>query len=283
MPNETGVVETGGAGGTGGVETPPAQPTPSPVASPNPQGPAPANSGNEARDRGILADLQKERKARQTLEARIAEIETRSKTELDVERRRIQALTGITPQSPADQEAAEVRARFAQLYPDLAGLSKEDIEAFKELRAQSANLQAATENHWNNHGRVMLGKLGEQVAEAIGSDLNERQLKALTGAYIQAAEADPEFLKRHEQGDETLLAEFSKNWIEDWFEPARRFVTSGQVNRVSRPVPSGRGNARPVVTAKPTIDYKDPKSVEDAAVASFIEHGGAFGREQNRR
>jgi hypothetical protein len=94
-------------------------------------------------------------------------------------------------------------------------------------------------------------------------------------AYAKAAAADPEFLRRHEEGDPTLVKEFAKQWIEDWFEPARRKVTANEVGR-TRAVPGGRDRSVALNGGK-KIDYTNPKAIEDAMVESFKSHGGTFG------
>jgi hypothetical protein len=148
------------------------------------------------------------------------------------------------------------------------------METLQGLMENSQGVQEATQHHWQAHGRQMLGSLTEAVAEEIGGELTDRQKKALTRAYVAEAEANPEFLQRHEQGDPKLTQEFAKQWVEDWFEPARKQVITQEVAR-RRPVPNGRD--RNVQTTPPKkIDFKDPKAVEDAMVESFRSHGGRF-------
>src|SRR5882672_10968614 len=62
----------------------------------------------DERNRGILADLQKERKQRQEFERQIASLTG----ERDTERRRIQALVGANPRSEEETQLDEVRQRF---------------------------------------------------------------------------------------------------------------------------------------------------------------------------
>src|SRR5512146_2690547 len=73
------------------------------------QDPAPGqNSGNDARDRGLIADLQRERTTRQTLERELARLQAES----GINQRRIQALAGVAPQSDEDAQAEQIRAAF---------------------------------------------------------------------------------------------------------------------------------------------------------------------------
>ena len=236
------------------------------------QAPAPVNSGWEAEKKAFIADLQKERRVRQQYEQQVA---TRD-AELAAERRRVQALAGVNPQSPEEAEHAEIKARFAQLYPDIAGLTKEDIEAIRELRSHSEELRQTTNNYWSRQAKSMLGSLEKAVADELGGELTPRQVKALKAAYVLNAQEDPEFLSRHEDGDETLIESFAKEWIEDWLKPARRKVTAEALGQARR-VPSGRDRSV-VQQPEKKIDVNDPKAVEDVLVAGFRERGGEFGR-----
>jgi hypothetical protein len=236
-----------------------------------PGGNDPGASKWEAERKGLLADLQKERKARQEHERQAQSFAA----ERDAERRRVQALAGLTPKTAEETEVDAVRARFAQLFPDVANITKEDLQALREMREQMGNVNAANEHHWQLHGRQMLDSVTTAVAKQLGGTLSDRQANRIKQAYVQAAEADPEFLQRHEAGDQTLVEQFVKEWIEDWFEPARRKVTATEIDRARR-VPSARDRSVAGAGGK-KIDYNNPKSVEDALVASFKEHGGAFG------
>lgn len=230
-------------------------------------------SGDDARQRGILADLQKERQARQQLEKRLQEHE-RARSEQD--RRIREAVIG---EKPEEAEARQVREALYQLSPRLAKLDQLSDEQFEGLLNSIGVAETVEQSElrgWTKHGRQMLDSVSEKVAEKLGGDLSERQRKALGRFYVGEAEADPAFLQRHEAGDPKLIEEVAQQFLEDWFEPARRSVTQTEVNRTSRRVPSGKD--RGVVTqGKKKIDFKDPKAVEDAMVESYRSHGGQFG------
>lgn len=263
------------------VESPAAPASTGTPASPaSPQAPAPGSPAGRdtGPDRGMLADLQRERQQRQQLETQYQQAQQRQaqfEARLQERERQIQALTGSQTPTPDQAQEAEVRARFAQLFPHLAGLTPEAIERIIALSESSQNLEQTTQHYWTSHGRSMLENLHQSVADELGGDLTDRQKSALVASYIRNAEQDPAFLQRHEQGDQTLIREFAKAWVEDWFEPARRKVTQTALGQQRR-VPSGRAT-QPVSTGKAKIDFNDPKAVEDAMVASFRDHGGEFG------
>jgi FtsZ-binding cell division protein ZapB len=249
-------------------QTPVAQP---PVA----QAPVPANNGWEAEKKAFIADLQKERKARQALETQ----SNTYKTQYETEQRRVRALSGVDPANPQETEANEVRARFAQLYPELAGLTKEDVEALRELKGRSSELQQTTEHYWQSHGKTMLGSLEKEVASAFGGEkLTPSQSKVLRAAYVQAAQEDENFLARHEAGDPTLITEFAKAFASDWIKPAQRQAAAVDFNS-RRPLPAGKDRSVAAPGGK-KIDVTDDKAVSDFLVAGFRDRGGRFRNEQ---
>jgi membrane-associated HD superfamily phosphohydrolase len=199
-----------------------------------------------------------------------------AKAEVEAERRRVQALAGVTPKSQADQDDEAIKAAFAQKFPHLAGLTEEDVKAMREMREQQKTILANTEQQWKRHNQNVVNELKTLVSKEIGGTLTERQTNKLVAAYVAAAEADEQFLQRHQNGDPELLKEFAAEWVEDFFEPARRKVTQQEVQR-QRVVPSGKD--RGIVThGEKKIDVNDSKAVEDMLVKSFREKGGSFGR-----
>jgi len=246
-----------------GAQKPSALPTPAPAA---------ADSGWESEKRAFIADLQKERKQRQAYEQQVAAITS----ERDQERRRVQALAGVNPQSGEEVEAEQIRAKINQLYPVLGKLTDTQVDRLLKLADSGDSLEQATNHHWATHGRQMLESVVTAAAKSFGGKLSDRQTSRLKAAYVQEAENSPEFLARHEQGDPTLIDEFIKDWNEDWFEPAKRNAQAGAVNQFRR-VPSGRDRSIAGIGEKP-IDVNDANAVEDLLVKGFRERGGEFGR-----
>jgi hypothetical protein len=239
-----------------------------------PAGPAPdANAAEwEKRISGLTADLKKERKARQENERRVAKYES----DLAAERKRVQALAGVIPQEPAQVEEEQIRNRFKQLFPELADLTKEDIQAIREMKTRAGEIDETNRHHWSNHARTMVTGVHSAIEKELGGKLTDRQRTQVERLYAMQAEQDQEFLERHTNGDKTLIEEFAKQVIEDWFEPARRRVTQQESQRF-RAVPSGKD--RGIVThGEKKIDVNDPKAVEDVLVRGFRERNGEFGR-----
>src|ERR1035437_5771368 len=228
-------------------------------------------SGWETEKRAFIADLQKERKQRQDYERQVATYQG----ELAAERRRVQALAGVNPQSKDEVDADAIRKQFGQYFPDLANLSKEDIEAIKELREQAAQMREASEQGYRRQGKQTLTAVVNAVTKEFGGTLSDRQARRVQLAFVNECESDPQFLARYDQGDETVIPEFVKTYVEDFFEPARRKVTQSEVERQRR-VPSGRDRSVAGPGGK-KIDYSNDKSFGDALVESYKSHGGAYG------
>ena len=230
------------------------------------------NAEWEKQRAGLTSDLQKERKARQEYERKVAQYEA----DLAAERKRVQALAGVEPKEPAAQEEEAIRARFKQLFPELAELTKEDIQAIREAKARVGEMDETNRHHWATHARQMVSGVHAAIEKDLGGKLTDRQRAQVERLYAIEAEQNPEFLERHTRGDKTLAEEFAKQVIEDWFEPARRKVTQQESQRF-RAVPSGKD--RGIVThGEKKIDVNDPKAVEDILVRGFRERNGEFGR-----
>ena len=255
----------------------PASPEPTPTPSPEP---APGTKGGdewEKRFKGIQGDLAKERKARQQYESDLKA----ARAEVEFERKQKQALAGINVASPEEAEIAEIQLRASKaLTPDWMlkqlGLTKEEIQELKAAKQDRERLSDIERHVWGKHGETMTRQVAAKLSKEYGGELTERQIKTVTRAYVLEAQENPEFLERHESGDEKLIEEFAKAWLDDWFEPARRKITATEAGRF-RPVPNGKD--RSIVNhGEKKIDVKDDKQVEDLLVAGFRERGGEFGR-----
>lgn len=230
-----------------------------------------AKPAEDPRIRGMLADIAKERKARQSAER---ERDARH-AELEQERRRVQALAGVNPKSKDEEDEAIIRERLERLYPWMKDLSADDIAAMRETQGRLRGIEDASVNTWRAHGQKMLDSITDGVQKALGGKLSDRQTDRIQRAYVEEAKADPAFLRRHEAGDPKLVHEFVTGWLEDFVEPGKRQALATELARRPR-VPGGKD--RSVVGAgEKAVDVKDDKAVEDLLVKGFRERGGAFG------
>lgn len=243
----------------------------------------PGSTGNGSGDwererRGLIAETQKERQARQKYEQEVAALRAQN----DQAMKRIQALAGVNPKSESEAEDEAIKAAFAAKFPHLAELTQEDIEAIRTMREQTGRLTASEQAMWKKHSTQVMNSIHGKVAERLGGDvkdLTDRQKSSLRREYLAFIEenqmAGKDYISRHEDGDETLFDEFVETYLKDWQEPIRRSVTSTEIGR--RPaLPSGKGRSI-AATAPKKIDFKDEKQVQDAAVEVFQKYGGSFG------
>ena len=220
----------------------------------------------------ILADLKKERTARQTFETNHKTLEAKY---ADVEKR-LQALAGVVPKSEQQQSDEEIRTRMQQLYPWMGKITDEQIDRIMRVAETGEDLEVTRNHYWDRHGREMVDRVYDDVGKELGGDLSDDQKEMIQLAYTARCRRDENFLKRHFEGDKKLSSEFAKSVLDQWLEPAKRKVMKTAVDG-NRAVPRSKDRA-PVTVGGKTIDPKDDKAVADLLVADFKERGGTFGR-----
>lgn len=185
--------------------------------------------------------------------------------------RRIAALAGTKPTTPAEREAAEVRAALEQVHPTLARLSKlspEQLDRVLALADKSDQLIATTtqneRRHWDGVRDRMFSAAYDKVATHLGVEkLSDRQREKIDAVFNilsrrNADANDPEegpynteFARRYEANDPTLVDDVVKELYEDFVQPAQRLATVPIAQR--RPVPRV-GNSAQLTTAKAKPD-----------------------------
>lgn len=230
------------------------------------------NSGDDPRIKGLLADIQKERKSRQDFEKRFKDLEGRY-SERD---RQFNALAGVKQPTAEEAEYEAIRQQLNKVRPDLGKLDDTTIDKLIKLAESSDGLMEVQRNHWNRHGQQMVDTLASEVSEIIGGDLTDRQRRSMIATYIADVEQDADLRAKYDAGDTKHLKEFAKAWADEWLTAAKRKVTATNIGQ-NRPVP--RSGDRSVTTsAGKKIDVNDNKAVEDLLVEGFRNRGGEFGR-----
>ena len=218
--------------------------------------------------KGQLRDLQTERQKRQAFEKQVQEYEARI-AERD---RQVAALTNTRTPNKDEAEEQAVRDRFKQLYPHLADLTPEDVEAIREAKQMGSQYQRSEEARWEGHHATMIAEVHSGIAKELG-DLTPRQITRINAAYVRECEANPEFMQRVERGDKTATAQFVSEYLEDFVGPVKRKQAAENVSRF-RTVPNGKDRSVPVPGGKP-IDPND----NDAIMKMMVEsRKGQFGR-----
>jgi len=226
---------------------------------------------------------------------RLTEVSTRARAaeERAAEaERRLQIALGGTPKSPDDAEAEKVANAFYSLpqFAHLKGLTPDRLAALGELLDQRATLSEAANYQWDSLAVSTLNTVSEQVADLFNADLTPRQrfnieetfkahIKAQTeddlanGRYRETANGPrTKTQDRYERRDPALVADFVKNFAEDFIEPAKR-LSSLAVAQQQQPRVPRETRSQPVVTQKPKINFADKQATEDAAVQWMREHG----------
>ena len=225
----------------------------------------------DPRTAGILKDLQGERTKRQTLETQIKQ----AQADLEREQKRVRALSGLENKSPEEADEEAIRIALEKRFPALKKLTPDAVDRLLGFAERADGLEESNLRQWINHATKMLDGVIDGVSKEVGGDLTDRQKSRLQMAYLHEAQSNPEFLARHEAGDPKLVAEFVKDFIADWFEPARRKVTQLEQQRQRR-VPGARDRSVPGAGGK-KVNLSDDKEFGDAVIASYRGHGGEFG------
>lgn len=212
--------------------------------------------------------------------------------ELAAERKRVQALAGVTPTDPDEANTERVRNAFFQMFPQfkhLASMSEEQIQQLVQAPQQFQKQNDAELKQWQRHGNQQVGLIAERVAAAMGADsLTPRQtekLRTTFSAWIRA-QASSELqatggresvtLQKYEDGDESVVDAFVKEYVEDFVAPARRQVAAQNINR-TRPVPNSAGRTQ-VTQVKRPESFASLDDRLDYAAKLAKERGMSFGQ-----
>lgn len=226
------------------------QPGHQPVASPGTQ-PGDQSGQDDARYRGLIGDVQKERKARQQAESQLTELKNRF-DEMD---RRLKAAAGVP--GDTDQARDKLREQFKQVFPEAAwlfDLTDEQREALRAAPSAINKVKEQEDREWAQRGHVYKEGVSEQIAEALSveklSEVQATQAHELFAGWfrdtvvkeLDASDGEKsETLRRYQRNDQTLVTDFVKAWKANWVEPARRQAVAGNVNRASQRVPDSTG------------------------------------------
>jgi hypothetical protein len=209
--------------------------------------------------------------------------------------RQVQALTGTRTPSADDAKAEELRSVLFSLVPQLqkfAGLSDEQLDQLLSTPQFVQQQQTESQQRWDSYREQQTDKVASIVADAIGVDsLSNEQREDLSETFRRwvfkkyQSELDTtgrsETATRYEKGDEKLLQEFADRYVKNWFEPARRAVTSRTLRDNPR-VPASRGGQAATTQQKPD-SFKSLDERLDYAVKVMKESGHEFLPEKGRR
>ena len=219
----------------------------------------------------------------------------RFKADLEASNRRVQALAGVNPQDPKAAEEQEVVDTISRIleakYPGMKILEKLTPEQFESVLQSAQGSATAADAYWDRHRDAQFDSLYGEAQKVLSveklSDKQQRQIRDAYAAEYRACMGErarlaqdgrqPEpndFVARHLRSDPSLAKEFVKEFLNEWFEPARRTVTQSTVRRQSRPVPNG-GRGETVVTRLPEMDLSTEDGFKKAMAAARAANSGA--------
>lgn len=283
-PDEVCYFDTPDAGGGGAPAgnsgaTPAASPgtasTPPPASTAAPTTPGAGGGGKSAftypedRSNWVPSHVLRERteKARQQLE--------QAQRDLDYERRRVAALSGVEmPKPRLTQEQEQIRREFVELFPEYAALAKLDPAKLEKLTQmdfdalQRAN-QETSQRIWTNHGTQAVQYFADRIKGAYGADVAPTTMKRVLNAFAAECGENARMLQRYEAGDFSVIDEFMSDWTKGFIEPIRKTATQPTPGQIAaRKLPRGGGGA--TVSAKPpSLKPSDGDKFHNAAFEAF--------------
>lgn len=271
------------SGGNGSGATPPAstgggtptgQPSGAPSGTPNPGSGTPSGGGTgtssgftykEDRSNWVPSHVVRERteKAKQL------------ERELEYERRRVAALTGVPmPKPPANPEHEQIRQQFFEMFPQFKALAELDPEKLAKVMTfdfealQRAN-QETSERIWANHGTRAVQTFEAKAKELYGA-VEPKQLKRMINAFAAEVQDDPDMTRRYEAGDFSIIDEWLNDWKSQFIEPIRKQASSPTPGQfAARRLPRAGGGSAVAGPKPPSLKPSDGDKFHEAAFEAF--------------
>jgi len=237
--------------------TPSAQPVATPLAPQAPATGAPEDRSNWVPPHRLREASQRYEAAQREWAAREAQYQAAMQQYQD----QMRALVGMAP--PEDPEVAEIRQRFGQVFPGLSRMEEKAAELEKYLE-RVADLEAAVDYIWQNHGRQSLDRIFKNAEEALGSPLTEEGRRALHAAFAGYIQSNPEYQQRYVD-DPTVVDEFWKTLSSTLVDPARRASAVAVASRVPGALPQDT----PAGAPPPSPPAPKPSGLDERAKLAY--------------
>lgn len=189
--------------------------------------------------------------------------------ELEFERRRVAALTGVKLEQPRNPEHEQIRAQLREVFPELAELMDQKDKLAEIAGMDFSRITSAGDAVWTRHGASTLQAFEDTARESLG-DLKPAAMKILVGTFVNAVANDPELARRYEAGDPRIIGEFIKDYQENFLDPYASRKASAAVPGVmaARNLPRGGGGSARSSAKPAALKPSDPK-FHESAFASF--------------
>lgn len=196
------------------------------------------------------------REIRDQYEARLAQVQSASQSELEKLQKQIQALVGVAPQQSTPE--AEVRKQFGGLYPGLSKL-EERAAQIEMLLERAGDLETQTQHYWQTYGRQTLDNLFSKASATLGSELTPQGKDVLRSAFIGFVQSSPENQERY-SNDPSIVDDFIKVFSSGLIDPVRRSATVNTANRVPGALPQDSPAGAPRTTPPPQLNGLDERA-----------------------
>jgi hypothetical protein len=170
--------------------------------------------------------------------------------DLEFERQRVAALSGVKHTPAPNPEADAIRNQLFQVAPELKELFefKEMLGELKGLNLKEtiAELRASHNQSWTQRGNQTLTALENGVREAYGvagKDLSPKALQRIQRAFVSELQEDDAMRERYEAGDASVVTDFVKDFTGVVLDPYRRSTASAPAagREAARRLPRGGG------------------------------------------
>lgn len=268
----------------------PAEVTPEVPATPAPTPTPPAEpsfSYKEDRSAWVAPDKYKAIEAATNKAAREA---YQLRMELDQERKRVQALSGVTPQAPEAAEQEKIAAAFYALpqFAHLKGLTAETMQKLTALAERGDEYDQGIKYQWDRLRDRTFKAVVDRVQDTLGLDaIDQDMAEDINEMFRRWARSQPDqdaFRSRYEAEDPKLLDEFLDRYKAKHIDPIRRSAAASLTRPAQARIPRGTPS-QPVATQKPKRDYSKmtddqaKQAAEDDAVEFLKENGMLQGRD----
>lgn len=212
------------------------------------------------------------------------------KAKLEAAEKRTRIALGVEEVDAKTKDAEEIRNAIYDLIPEigaLKGLTQDQLQEVLEAARVARTSASAT---WERHTSSVLDLLDTEASDSMKVEkltptqqtrlrrayrdevmgaMQERQVALERGERqtLDTTGQDNDLVARHERGDKSLIKEFVKAYLADWYEPARRSV-SAQLERRNRPLPRGERTILPLTQGEKKVDLTDNNEFKKALIAA---------------
>jgi len=213
--------------------------------------------------------LREETQKRQSQDQELASL----RAQVQQEQQRVRVLAGVeTPdKSAADQQ--QILEALVKVAPQLSPLLRLSPDQVEEFFGSIDNAKQTNQHVWTNYGNQTLSNIWTKLGEVSGGALTTDEQEQVREDFIQYLSASDQRRERYEGGDPKVIEEFVSR-MSRWVDRGRRLSTSTTAQRVTRPIPSGRGGTAPVTTTqRAKIKPGDFDALLDQATGYLQERG----------